>query len=206
MAGGDDLERRSAASTDRERLHGEEGSQESVASLLAGVIFVPDDPVDTIIKDAVAAARRRGLVVGGCIQHHDPEASGCAAMAVEDIGTGRVTGIAQNLGSGAAACRLDTRALAEVAVRLEAIAAGDIDALVLNRFGKAEIEGGGLRDVIAIAVGRGVPVLVPVMAPYDAAWREFGGELAEVLSPTAEAVAAWLGAIPRQASRTVAAE
>ena len=56
--------------------------------------------------------------------------------------------------------------------------ATDPDLLVINRFGKTEAEGGGVRPLIADAVDRGIPVLIAVPWRNIASWRVFAGELA----------------------------
>ena len=49
---------------------------------------------------------------------------------------------------------------------------------MLNRFGKAEAEGGGLRSGFARAIDAGIPVLTAVRPPYREAWAQFHGGLA----------------------------
>lgn len=50
--------------------------------------------------------------------------------------------------------------------------------LVLNKFGKVECSGGGLRDLIAGAIDRGVPVIIGVPRHNLEARRSFAGEFA----------------------------
>lgn len=52
------------------------------------------------------------------------------------------------------------------------------DLLVLNKFGKVECEGGGLRDLIASAIDRGIPVMIGVPRRNLEAWRRFAGDFA----------------------------
>ena len=69
------------------------------------------------------------------------------------------------------------------------------DILVLNKFGKQEIEGKGLRNAIAMAVDAGIPVLVGLNRANVGAWNDFcGGEgtLLDANTPDVEAVAALL--------------
>ena len=65
------------------------------------------------------------------------------------------------------------RAMQIVAAALDRSA----DFLILNKFGKTEAEGGGLRDLIVQAVERGVPVLVAVPYRNLDNWRAFAGDL-----------------------------
>ena len=50
--------------------------------------------------------------------------------------------------------------------------------MMLNRFGKAEAEGGGLRSAFVRAMEAGIPVLTAVRPPYIEAWSKFHGRLA----------------------------
>jgi hypothetical protein len=54
--------------------------------------------------------------------------------------------------------------------------------LVLNKFGKAEAEGMGMRDLIAQAICMGVPVIVGIPERNLCAWREFAGEFSVELN------------------------
>jgi hypothetical protein len=62
---------------------------------------------------------------------------------------------------------------------------------MLNRFGKAEAEGGGLRSAFVRAMEAGVPVLTAVRPPYFEAWSKFHGRLAVDLPTDLDAVLAW---------------
>ena len=62
---------------------------------------------------------------------------------------------------------------------------------MLNRFGKAEAEGHGLRSVFARAIDAGIPVLTAVRAPYGEAWAQFHGGLAVDLSTDIECTLDW---------------
>ena len=64
--------------------------------------------------------------------------------------------------------------------------------LVLNKFGKVECDGGGLRDLIASAIDRGIPVIIGVPRRNLDAWRNFAGEFAVELSDRAGEFERWL--------------
>jgi nucleoside-triphosphatase THEP1 len=61
-----------------------------------------------------------------------------------------------------AGCRLDAGRLAELAKRLAAAMQNGADLVIINRFGPAEAEGGGLNDLIAQALDADIPVLIAV--------------------------------------------
>ena len=98
----------------------------------------------------------------------------------------------ENRGAGARGCRLDQAALAEATARVEGSLEQVPQLLVLNKFGKAECEGGGLRDLIASAIDRGIPVVIGVPERNLEAWRSFAGEFAMELPDHRNDVARWL--------------
>jgi hypothetical protein len=95
------------------------------------------------------------------------------------------------LGREAHGCRLDPGALAEAAPLLEGMIETGADLLIINRFGKAEAEGAGLRSVIERAILVGVPVLTAVRAEYVDAWASFHAGLSMWLPPDSNAILSW---------------
>jgi hypothetical protein len=61
----------------------------------------------------------------------------------------------------------------------------------LNKFGKLEADGGGLRDAFSEAIEAGVPVLTSVAPAFAAAWEEFANSLYVVLPADADRIEAW---------------
>src|SRR5512143_1163142 len=136
----------------------EEASSGQTRSVAA--IVYPDDAYPgALFTELVRRWRGAGLVVAGVVQHQVFEAADerCNVL-LEDLTSGHRTALFENRGSGAAGCRLDQAALAEATARVEGSLARTPDVVVLNKFGKAECQGGGLRDLIAGAIGRGIPV------------------------------------------------
>ncbi|WP_339107072.1 DUF2478 domain-containing protein [Thioclava sp. GXIMD4216] len=91
--------------------------------------------------------------------------------------------IRQDLGRGAAACTLDSTALEGAVFRLSQ----DLARLpcnvpvILNKFGRQEAEGHGLRPLIAQALEAGHPIILGVPTQTEAAFHAFAGPLAEKL-------------------------
>jgi hypothetical protein len=122
---------------------------------------------------------------------------------LEDLATGHRTALFENRGSGARGCRLDQAALAEATARVEGSLEHAPQLLVLNKFGKVECEGGGLRDLITSAMDRGIPVIIGVPKRNLGAWRGFAGELAMELSDHPGEVIRWLEGAPLAGFRKV---
>lgn len=131
--------------------------------------------LDAIINElAINGCRLAGLV------QRDRTRSGRSRcdMIMQDLTTAETVTISQDRGEGARGCRLDVDALLSAAERvLKALGTGP-DLLIVNKFGKAECEGGGCRSLIAEAVAREIPVVVAVPYANLDAWRSFSGDIA----------------------------
>ncbi len=160
---------------------------------LLGVIpFAQDEAVDRKIESVVRTLQQKNIRVAGFVQHAETvEGQCCGAVDVEDIETGDRFQIMQALGTHAKGCRLDPGAMADVAVRALASFERRPDILILNRFGKGEAEGGGLRSVFEAASLAGIPVLTSVKETFLPAWSDFAGDLTVSLSQDEDRILAW---------------
>ena len=143
----------------------------------------------SIVGALAEAARAAGLDAAGMIQKDErrPERRRCD-MTLIDISSGHQIALSQERGNDARGCRLDHAALEEAAGLVLAALSGETlpDLLILSKFGKREIEGHGFRQVVELAVDRGVPVLVGVTAEHVEGFRAFGGGLEQVVESVAE--------------------
>jgi hypothetical protein len=130
--------------------------------------------------------------MAGVLQENaSADAGVCAAMTLIDLASRKSFRISQALGSQAEGCRLDPQGLAEVGVLLDRPLDRDVELLLLNHFGTAEAEGGGLRSAFVRAMEAGIPVLTAVRPPYAEAWLKFHGGLAVDLPTDINRVLAW---------------
>jgi hypothetical protein len=159
---------------------------------LAAVIYQAGFRIDDFLTRIADRLRADRVKLGGALQENEGNAAGvCSTMTLVDLTTQSRFRISQDLGPQAQGCRLDASGLSEIGVLLDQTLHQDVELLLLNRFGKAETEGGGLRSVFARAIETGIPVLTAVRAPYTEAWSEFHGRLAIDLTPDFDAVLAW---------------
>ncbi len=167
--------------------------QSSPSHLVAAMVYADNAYPAAAFEALMRWCREHGLSLAGVLQHQI-----CAApdrrcdVVLEDLTTGHRTAIFEDRGSGAAGCRLDEAALAEATARIEGNLDDAPDLLVLNKFGKAESGGGGLVDLIANAMDRGIPVIIGVPRSNIDAWREFVGDLAIELSDDTSEIERWL--------------
>ncbi len=160
---------------------------------VAAIVYADEVYPDALFKTLVLRSRTLGLTLAGVLQHQAFEGGNrrCDVI-LEDLATGHRTALFENRGAGARGCRLDEAALAEATARVEGSLENAPQLLVLNKFGKVECEGGGLRDLIASAIDREIPVVIGVPRCNLAAWRDFAGEFAIELPDHAREVERWL--------------
>lgn len=164
----------------------------SGAVRLAAIGYQTGFKIDDFLRRVVDRLRADHVSLGGALQENTGGGEGlCSAMTLVDLASQRRFTISQDLGPESAGCRLDAHGLSEIGVLLDRTLDQNIELLLLNRFGTAEAEGGGLRSVFVRAIDAGIPILTAVRPPYLDAWAEFHGGLAVDLPPDLDRVLAW---------------
>jgi nucleoside-triphosphatase THEP1 len=170
-----------AAARDRELPRG----------MLAALVYSEEAYPDEILKQVVDHYRLRGARLAGVIQHRPRDPGHRCDMLLEDLATGRQTSIFAGRSRGAKGCQLDEYAMLQIVSEIELALKNSPELLVLNKFGKVEAEGMGMRDLIAQAVCMGIPVIVGVPERNLRGWREFAGEFSVELNSSGS-VDEWL--------------
>ncbi|WP_300466791.1 DUF2478 domain-containing protein [Breoghania sp.] len=155
-----------------------------------------DDPVsiEPLFDEVLAALSDEGREVAGFIQREICGGDCQDDIVMEDIETGERLSIMQMLGPASRSCRLDLDALVRVSVRAltRLNRRSRPDLMIVNRFGHAEVEGGGMRPVFEKALGLEIPVLTSVYGDSRSAWSSYVGDLSNVLLPVgSDTVMAW---------------
>jgi hypothetical protein len=160
---------------------------------VAAIVYANEIYPDAAFTTLVQRCRALGLTLAGVLQHRAFEGGDrrCDVI-LEDLASGHHTALFENRGTGARGCRLDQAALAEATARVEGSLEHVPQLLVLNKFGKVECDGGGLRDLIASAIDRGIPVIIGVPERNLDAWRSFAGEFATEIPDDAGQIAKWV--------------
>lgn len=147
------------------------------------------DRLMVAVAEALAA---RGIAVAGAVQVNVERGAGCRCdMDLRVLGGREVLRISEDRGPHSSGCRLDPRGLAEAVQRVETALDRGAALLIVNKFGKAESEGGGFRAVIGKAMLAGVPVLTAVSAKQVPGFLAFAEGLGTELPADPEAVLAW---------------
>ncbi len=164
-----------------------------VPAPILAVVYTDGIAADRFLADLGYSLRSAGSSVAGLVQLNsfvrDPAK---CDMAVEELSSGTVLQLSEDRGREARGCRLDRGVLAEAAALLLRALERKPDVLVLNKFGKSEAEGAGLRDVLARTVEEGVPLVVGVPFRNLDQWRLFAGELAQECPADSALVERWL--------------
>jgi Protein of unknown function (DUF2478) len=148
--------------------------------------------IEAILVAAIERLRARGVTVGGLLQRFGEQLpNGKYRMWVDDITTGESLRLDKPRGAGASACIVDPDALAQAGCMLHRTTEARPNLIIVNRFGHAEADGGGMRPEIAEAVCSGSAVLLAARFTYLDALEEFLGGSPTVLLPSADAVADW---------------
>lgn len=163
--------------------------------LIAALKHDDGNRIDEALLEITGQLKRQGYRLAGAVRADVTtfEENRCN-MFLEDLATSTVYPMSQNLGTGSDACRLDDGALDTIAERVEASLQEGADILILNKFGKQESEGRGLRGPIVNAVEQGIPVLVGLSPGRVESWNEFCGAAGEILNPDDIEVHRWLEA------------
>lgn len=174
-------------------------------SLLAAVVYGPEDDCDQMLADFAHGLAASGVAVAGLVQINGADAS-CETMdmELEDLDTGRRINICQDLGEGSVgSCRLDPTGLAEAAGVLKAALDKPLDLVVINKFGRMESDGLGLIAEIGETVASGRPLLIGVPRRFAGAWDAFAGGMDDKLACRMEALTDWWAAHRQMAEPAV---
>ncbi len=147
---------------------------------------------DALFCEVADHLRAEGVKLAGAVQVNlDREPHYKCHMDLQILSGGDVVRISQDLGTLAEGCRLDPDGL-ERAVGLveQAVEAGP-DLLIVNKFGKQELDGRGFRPLIGKAMVAGVPVLVAINRDHIPGFEGFSAGIAEKLPADRDRILAW---------------
>ncbi len=154
--------------------------------------------IDAVLAEVVVTLRHEGGRVGGLLQRFgELLPNGERSMWLQDVASGALRRIDRPHDPGATSCLLDADAPAYAACDLRRVAESNVDLAVVNRFGKSEAEGRGLRAEIAEVMGAGIPLLIAVRVDLLDAWASFLCTPAMLLPPDPQRILAWVRPLVR---------
>ncbi len=157
-------------------------------------VVVYDDGLfaDALIARCAVALLASGYRLGGVVQSNPhPDGRRRCDMYVKDLLAGEEIKISFDRGNEARGCRLDPDAFARIDAWIERAVLERVDLLIINKFGKEEARGRGLRPVIADALIAEIPLVIGVSTLNLFDFRSFVGDSATRLRPEIEAITAW---------------
>lgn len=150
---------------------------------LAAIVYDDGVAVDALMMAFADELIREGAQICGIVQMppEEPDCGPRAPMRVQDIATGEIISLCQDLGPDSSSCRLSLAGLAEAAARLRLAAERRSELVFVSRFGKQEAAGRGFRDEFAYAVGAGRTILTAVQRGLVHNWMDFTGGVGTLL-------------------------
>ena len=146
---------------------------------LTAIVYDEGSVVAELAARIAARWKAQGVVACGLVETQIPRANRRRCdMLVTELASGAEIAISHDRGALARGCVLDADGLLRAAELTRTALAEGAERAMFNKFGKTEAEGGGLREAIADAIGRGVPTVVFVPRRNIDAWRAFAGEFA----------------------------
>lgn len=149
-------------------------SEDSENPPIIAITYEYTDQVDLLLARIASRLTDAGARLAGFIQRDEPRENRAKCdMILEELSSGESFKISEDRGEHARACRLNVDWLLSAANTVLKALDEHPDVLIINKFGKAEAEGGGLRYLIVKALETGVPVFVAVPCRNLDNWRSF---------------------------------
>jgi len=138
---------------------------------LAALVYGQHEDPDGILFAFAADLAARGYRAVGLVQrgHHHLDA-GLSALLLH---TGEELQLLQDIATCPAGSRLDTGRLRDAGARMEHAIDRGADVMIVNRFGRQELEGRGLCSMIERAAVKDIPVIIAVPVHRFAGWIRY---------------------------------
>lgn len=148
------------------------------ARKLLAVVYDDGIAADRILSELGYGLREQRVDVRGLVQRNTfvRDRIKCD-MELEELGSGEVFQLSRDRGKLAGGCRLDRGAIACAAALIEPRLRESCDLLIVNKFGRSEAEGRGLREIIAQAVALEIPTIVGIPRRNLEEWKRFADGL-----------------------------
>ncbi|MFT6459556.1 DUF2478 domain-containing protein [Pseudophaeobacter arcticus] len=162
---------------------------------LAYVMTETRGGTDRLLSSLAEALYAKGIALAGIVQTNT-ECSDDALcdMDVRVLPDGETIRISQSLGAGARGCRLNPEALeqavGQVTSSLQAEPRPQV--LIVNKFGKHEADGRGMRPVIGEALAQGMVVVSGVNRMNVEPFKAFSGGMAVQGADELDGLVAWV--------------
>jgi hypothetical protein len=170
---------------------------------LAAVQGPCNEAIQKLFAELALMWRAAGLRVAGVLEQATALSKGDQVeRTLFDITTGARYPISQALGAGSESCRIDTSGFAAACGSVEEAVRNSCSLVIISKFGKLEMEGGGMKSAFHAAILAGVPVVTSVPSYAEDVWTIFSGYLSVFMTPDREAIESWRIAVARADARS----
>jgi hypothetical protein len=144
---------------------------------LAALIYDESHDPDELLRGFAADLNSQGARAVGLVQLGHPLADPpqLSALLLHSLETMRLF---QDLGRGSTGCKLDIGQLLAAGTKVAQAIDDGADLVIVNRFGRQEIEGKGLSYLIERALSADIPVVIAVPHARLADWQVFSDGMA----------------------------
>ncbi|WP_158554754.1 DUF2478 domain-containing protein [Methylovirgula sp. 4M-Z18] len=145
---------------------------------ITAIVYSDGGQFEALLQEVTAAMTEHGMRLAGLLQRSEPKPDRLKCdMHLQDLATGELHRISDDRGPHARGCVLNTDRLLRACATAEAGLSSRTDLMILCKFGKTEVEGGGFRTLIANALDLSVRVLIGVPSINLTPFREFSAGL-----------------------------
>jgi hypothetical protein len=177
---------------------------EDITKIIAVVRGASNAEIQVIFR-ALADKWRPDVRLAGLVaEDHGLVDRHCQAGYLRTLTTGARFSIFHDLGPDAAMCHLDGTGAVAAAARVRSDIAAGCDLVLLNKFGKLEVAGGGLASAFRAVITAGLPLLTSVSPAHDEAWRQFVDQEFAVLPADPAAIDLWRQEVRTKLRRVIA--
>jgi hypothetical protein len=164
---------------------------------IAAVAYGPGEDPDGLLRGFAENLAHCGHRAVGLIQASRRSVVTPDTLAAIALPTGAALSLRHDRRPSPTGCHLDADELAAARTQLAHAIAQGADLVIINRFGKLELRGGGFLAEIRQAVEADIPVLIAVPLPLFAAWTRFCHGMCVKLACERHALDAWWRRISR---------
>ena len=161
---------------------------------LAALIYDDSHDPDALLRGFAAGLNGSGRRVVGLVQLGHPLADPPQLSALL-LHSGDTMRLFQDLGRGSTGCKLDVGQLLAAGTRVSQAIDDGADLVIINRFGRQEIEGKGLSYLIERALSVEIPVVIAVPEARLPDWRAFSDGMATHLTCNRASLDGWWNAV-----------
>jgi nucleoside-triphosphatase THEP1 len=163
---------------------------------IAALVFGRSENPDFVLSEFVSDLESSGKRVAGMLQlGRQADAHRDHAIHVTLLLHKRDMTLSHRVLPQPVCCGLETRSLHELSDAVTADIRSGADVVIINRFGRLEVEGGGFVQAIATAAALDIPVIVAVPEGNFRSWIAYSGGMSVRLSCNRSNIESWWSSV-----------